>query len=147
MNWKALETQGRVDQHRTSKSELDGLRKAVARNLADASVVGLSDDGRFGVAYEAALLLAKMAVACAGYRVKGQGQHLTMFQAVVLAVGNSVQAQADYFDRCRRKRNVISYQYAGAVTGAEADDLLAKVRKFEGTVETWIAKYHPGLAQ
>ena len=50
----------------TSKQELDDLRNAVDRNLRDAAIPQLSADNRFGVAYEAALLLGKIAVACAG---------------------------------------------------------------------------------
>jgi hypothetical protein len=49
--------------------ELDGLRAVVARDLTDARVVGLSTDRQFATAYNAVLQLAKMAIACAGYRV------------------------------------------------------------------------------
>jgi hypothetical protein len=59
-----------VDRHTTSKQELDDLRSVVTRNLADAAITALSADNRFGLAYEAGLLLAKMAIAAAGYRVK-----------------------------------------------------------------------------
>lgn len=41
------------------------MRALVARDLADATVAGLSADRRFATAYNAALLATNMAIACA----------------------------------------------------------------------------------
>ena len=62
----------RVRPHTTSISELDDLRAVVARDLADASLDALSTDRRFATAYNAVLQIAKMVIACAGYRVAGE---------------------------------------------------------------------------
>ena len=59
MTWQELEAQDRVSRHKTSRGELDSLREAVARNLADAAIPSLSADNRFGLACEAALLVGK----------------------------------------------------------------------------------------
>jgi hypothetical protein len=50
-----------------------------------------------------------MAIACAGYRVVGQGHHQTSFEAAELAVGASVTNLVVYFELCRRKRNILDY--------------------------------------
>jgi hypothetical protein len=143
MTWKELLTANRVDNHTTSRQELDDLRRAVSRNLHDAAVPGLSADNKFGLAYEAGLLLAKMAVACAGYRVKGQGAHQTTFTSLKLAIGSSITETASYLDRCRRKRNEISYDTAGLVSDTEAEELLKEVKQFQINIESWIAEnYH-----
>src|SRR5436309_2184642 len=105
MTWRKLEAAGRVAPHRTSTRELADLREAAERNLRDAALPGLSVDNSFGVAYEAALLVSKMAIACAGYRVKGLGAHETTFIALELSLGSDVSTAARYFERCRRKRN------------------------------------------
>jgi hypothetical protein len=81
----------------------------VARDLKDARVVGLSTDRQFATAYNAVLQLAKMAIACAGYRVVGAGHHQTTFEAVELALGSSVATLASYFETCRRKRNILDF--------------------------------------
>ena len=84
------------------------MRALVARDLADARVPGLSADRRFATAYNGALQAANMAIACAGYRVTAKtGHHKVTVEAITLAVGSSVRAHADYFETCRRKRNVI----------------------------------------
>jgi hypothetical protein len=141
--WKQLLESRRVEAHETSKSELDDLRSAVARNVRDAAIVELSADNRFGLAYEAALLLAKMVLACAGYRVKGQGAHQTTFAALPLVLGPSISQTASYFDRCRRKRNEISYDMADVATDTEVKEILGKTQQLQQTVETWIANSHP----
>jgi len=120
----------------------------VARDLADASLVALSEDRRFATAYNAALQTAKMAIACAGYRVASvPGHHRLNFEAVKLAVGKSAASLADYFDACRRKRNEIDYTGAAIATRTEADELLLHARSFLALVENWILSTYPALKQ
>lgn len=148
MSWKRLLEAERVVRHKSSKKELDGLRAAVERNLKDAALEGLSADNRFGVAYEAALLIAKMAVHAAGYRVRAAlGAHRTAFEALALVLGREHRDRADYFELCRRKRNDLSYEAAGVVTQREADEILAETRRLVGVVEDWIRKNHPRWAR
>jgi len=146
MTWQELLAAGRVEPHVTSKQELDDLRGAIRRNLQDAALPGLSADNKFGLAYEAGLLLAKMAVACAGYRVKGQGAHQTTFVALRFLMDSAIAKTASYLDRCRRKRNEISYDTAGLASDTEAGELVAEMEEFRQAVERWIAKNHPHLA-
>ena len=146
MTWKELLAEKRVAAHTTSKQELDDLRSAVERNLRDAAIPELSADNRFGVAYEAALLLGKMVIACAGYRVKGQGAHQTTFAALKLALGAGISKTATYLERCRRKRNELSYDMAGVVTDTEATEILAQATALQDTVEQWIAQNHQHLS-
>lgn len=146
MTWRELQAANRVEPHRTSRQELDDLRSAVERNLRDAAIPQLSADNRFGLAYEAAMLLAKMAITCAGYRVKGQGAHQTTFIALKLTLGSSIAKTASYLDRCRRKRNELSYDAAGVATDTEAAEILTEAYSMQTTIEQWIAQEHPQLA-
>src|SRR3989304_3862422 len=87
MTWQELLKAKRVQRHKTSKHELDGLRAVVERDLKDASLAGLSEDRRFATAYNCVLQLAKMAIACAGYRVTARrGHHENTFVALGPAV-------------------------------------------------------------
>jgi len=96
-----------VHRHKTSKNELDKLRAVIRRDRADASLGGASADRRFATAYNAALQAAKMTIACAGDRVVGAGHHRISFDVVKFAIGKAADSYGDYFDRCRRQRNVI----------------------------------------
>jgi len=133
-----------VQRHKTSKKELDKLRAVIRRDLADASLDGASADRRFATAYNA-LQAAKMAIGCAGYRVVSAGHHRISFDVVKLAIGKAADPYSDYFDRCRRKRNVIDYDDAFVATETEAKEILEKAKEFAQIVEKWIVKNHPSL--
>jgi len=97
VTWAQLLANNEIKQHKTSKAELDKIRVAIHRDLADASLKGLSADRRFATAYNAALQATKMAIACAGYRVTaGGGPHRISFEAVSLAAGKAADGYADY---------------------------------------------------
>lgn len=135
-----------AQRHRTSKKELDDIRALVARDLADAAVSGLSADRRFATAYNAALLAANMAIACAGYRVTAKtGHHKISFDSIKLALGAGADKYADYFETCRRKRNVIDYTRSHVATDTEAEEIVAKATEFHEFVEAWIASKFPNL--
>jgi uncharacterized protein (UPF0332 family) len=118
----------------------------VARDLADATVAGLSADRRFATAYNAALLAANMAIACAGYRVTAKtGHHKISFESVTLALGTGAHKYADYFETCRRKRNVIDYTRSHVATETEAKEILEKAKEFYEFVEAWVDSKFPNL--
>jgi hypothetical protein len=147
MSWKKLLAEHKVHTHSTSKKELDALREVVARDLADARIKGLSADRRFATAYNAALQTAKMAIACAGYRLASTpGHHRLTFEAAHLALGPGAAKSLDYLEACRRKRNDIDYDHASVATETEAAEMLAQARRFLELVEQWIAAHHPKLA-
>src|ERR1700733_11212228 len=116
MTWQQLQNANRARKHQTSKHELDDFKTVIARYLHDAGISGLSADRSFATAYNATLQTAKMAIACAGYRVVGQGHHQVSFEAAELAAGTSVSQLVAYFELCRRKRNTLDYDVANVVS-------------------------------
>ena len=147
MTWQQLLAERKVQRHTTSRQELDDLRAVVERDLADAGLSALSPDRRFATAYNAALQTAKMAVACAGYRVASTpGHHRLHFEAARIALGPKAKRFLDYFDTCRRKRNVIDYDAAFVATDTEAEEILRETKAFTAFAEQWIQSTHPGLA-
>jgi uncharacterized protein (UPF0332 family) len=148
MSWKQLLAKGEVKAHQTSKQELDNIRALIARDLADAALTGLSADRRFATAYNAALQTAKIVIACSGYRVSARaGHHAVTFEAAHLAIGSEAASLTDYFDACRRKRNMIDYDNSSVATETEADELLRKADEFRTLVERWVATNHTHLSR
>lgn len=118
----------------------------IARDLKDAALPGLSADRRFATAYNAALQTAKMAIACAGYRVaSAPGHHRLHFEAARIALGPSAQRFLDFFEISRRKRNFIDYDYAFVATDAEAEEILTEAKAFTEFVGHWIETKYPSL--
>jgi hypothetical protein len=83
---------------------------------------------------------------CQGYRTKGSGHHSTTFEFLGITLGAGFEALADYFDRCRVKRNIADYVGAGSISETEAEDLLEEARAFAQTARAWIATNYPNLA-
>lgn len=145
MSLSALLASKRIERHLTSSNELAGLRKLIARDMADAAVPGLSADRRFATVYNAVLQLSKLALACAGYRVSTTlpGHHQTTFEAAGFLLGAAARRLTDYFETCRRKRNWIDYDSAEVTTESQAAELLERATQYQSLVEGWIAKNHP----
>jgi SAV_6107-like HEPN len=146
VTWTQLLANRDVQRHRASKNELDAMRALIARDLADAAIAALSADRRFATAYNAALQAANMAIGCAGYRVTSKtGHHKIAFDTIRLTLGAAAGKYADYFETCRRKRNVIDYTHSHVATETESKEILEKAAEFYELVEAWIAKNHAAL--
>lgn len=129
------------------RGELDDLRGIVERNLHNASLAGLTEDGRFVLAYTAVRALALMVVRAEGYRVTSRGgAHFNTFEALRAVSASILASRADYFDDCRRKRNEASYEVVH-VTQTEADELLLEAQAFREDLEHWLAEAKPRLAR
>lgn len=148
MSWELWLAKGEVKAHQTSKQELDNLRRLIARDLADASVMALSADRRFATAYNAALQSAVIPVACSGYRVSTRaGHHAITLEAAALVLGSSAVRYTDYLEVCRRKRNRIEYHHSSAATVTEAEELVLKAHEFHVLVEEWARQHAPYIQE
>jgi len=135
----------RIKAHTTSAHELANLRAVISREIKDADVTALSLDRKYACSYNAALQLAHMVIACAGYRTNSNkvGHHKTSFELVELIIGAPAAPLAAFFDICRQKRNKVDYDSAHLVTETEAAEIRTRVVEFQIVVEDWITKNHP----
>jgi hypothetical protein len=146
-SWQQWLAKGDVKAHQTSKQEIDNLRALITRDLADASVTALSADRRFATAYNAALQAATIAIACSGFRVSARaGHHKVTFEAAGIAIGIKAATLTDYFETCRRKRNVIDYMTSSVATDTEAEEIVEKANDFRSLIENWVRLYHSSLS-
>jgi hypothetical protein len=146
MTWEELLAQRRVAREPTDHQEIQNLMALVGRNLNDASIEQLSDDGRFERAYAAARALATMVVRACGYRVKRPGSHYHTFQALEVADPDTFGEFAAYFDSCRALRNTLSYESTNVVPKGDLEEILDAVPKFTQAVEDWLRAHHPELS-
>lgn len=137
---------GSIVQQPTSRAEIQELLRLAARSIGDANAAGLSPEGRFKLAYEAALQLSTIALRCAGYRTKGEGHHWTLFNALPDVMGPEVGELADYFQVCRGKRSAATYHASSAVSRDEADELFREVEEFDITIRRWTKDNYPQYA-
>ena len=144
MSLQQWASSGWLRPHQTSREEVRNLLAIADRDLADAGS-GISDDWRFGIAYNAALKLCTVLLYAAGYRPEKALAHYRTIQALPLILGESRKADADYLDACRTKRNTVEYDYVGGATAADADELIEFVRQLQPDVKGWLRQHRPEL--
>jgi len=130
--------------HQASVEEITDLFAVVDRDLVDAAVPRLSPDWRLGISYNAALQLATLALAAAGYRPDRERAHERAILSLRETVGVS-SATVDLLDAVRRKRNQSNYERAGTTSAAEAAELHNAVAELRREVVRWLKKNHRGL--
>ncbi len=135
---------GWLEPHVTSPQEIANLLAIVDRDLGDAGR-GISADWHFGIAYNAAMKLCTILVYAEGFRAVRTLQHYRTIQALPLILGPEHRADADYLDACRKKRNIVEYDYAGGASEDEASELTAYVLELKEKVLVWLRKNHPSL--
>ena len=111
MTWKELLEKRIVVRHKTAKTQIVEFRGFIRQNLRDASLKGAIVGKPFNIAYHAAILSAKVAVFCAGYRLKaGRGRYFA-FKTLKLAMGSSLKRKSvvQYFERCGKMRQQSVY--------------------------------------
>jgi len=138
---------GWLRSHETSPEEIANLFGIVDRDLADASG-GISPDWRFGIAYNAALKLCTILLYASGYRAERVLQHYRTIQAMPLILGSDRRADAEYLETCRKKRNIVEYDYVGGATDDEVDELISfvKDKELRSGVLDWLRENHPQLS-
>lgn len=145
MNFKRWLAEGRLRAHKTSKEDIHGLLEITQRDLDDASVQDLSTDRRFLIAYEGAMALATIPLYCEGYETYGKGHHWMTFRILPVVMGDEYSDLAEYFDQCRIKRNVGTYDRGGQISESEVNELIAEVKSFCDAVIDWLMRNHPSL--
>jgi len=144
MTLKQWESNGWLKSEPTSRKEIDNLRAIVDRDLRDATG-SVSPDWQFGIAYNAALKLCTILLRAEGFRPAHGLQHYRTIMAMPLILGDDRKEDANYLDSCRKKRNVVEYDYVGGASEDDAKELVRFADKFCQEVQTWLKKNHPEL--
>jgi hypothetical protein len=118
--------------------------KIVDRDLSDATQ-GISSDWRFGIAYNAALKLCTILLYVSGYRAERSLGHYRTIQAMPFILGAERKDDTEYLEACRKKRNIVEYDYVGGTTEDEADEVIGFVKSLRHDVVEWLKKNHPHL--
>ena len=144
MTLKQWINNGWLRRHKTSSEEIENLLMIIDRDLKDAKG-SISDDWRFGIAYNAALKLCTILLYAEGFKAERTLQHYRTIQALPLILGKERKTDAEYLDSCRAKRNIVEYDYVGGVTTNDADELIEFVKELKAEVLDWLNKNHPEL--
>ena len=82
-----------------------------------------------------------MIITASDYRVSAKtGHHALTFEIAGLILGERFQEYFDFFDVCRRKRNIVDYDLTDVASMSELKELIEKVREFRRIVYDWLEK-------
>lgn len=135
---------GWLIEHQTSHQELVNLLGMADRDLAQCRMPDLSPDWQLNIAYNAALQAATAALAASGYRAVREAHHYRVIQSLAFTIKADPRLIAQ-LDKFRKKRNIGSYEQAGAVSEQEAKEMFALARNLREEVEKWLRSNHPKL--
>ena len=143
-NWLQI---GHLNNHQATVAEVRSLLGIVDRELADAAVAGLSDDGRFTHAYEAALLLCKLALYARGFELakREKGHHSLWINSLEFTLGPAHKPTLIYLSKSSNLGHQSLYDHAGVVQKQDADDLLHTARQLRADVLNWLRSQHSAL--
>ena len=130
--------------HKTSRQEIWHLFRLADRDLADCRNSTLSADWQFNIAYNAALQCAKAALAAAGFRAAKDAHHFRVIQSLKFTLGTEDRI-IQKLDAFRKKRNISEYDYAGAITAVELDEMIVLAGNLRRSAEAWIVAEYPSL--
>ncbi len=126
-NWHNV---GKLKKHQTSKQEIGDIFNLITRDIQDASLEGLSANRKFNITYNAAFQAGLALLYCYGYKPATESHHYTTWTALRDILGKEQIRVIDYFDRCRKKRNIADYDRAGIVSNKEAEELFKETKSF-----------------
>jgi len=144
MSLQSWVSNGWLRAHQCSPQEIRELLAMVDRDLADAEG-DISNDWRFGIAYNAALKLCTILLHASGYRPEKTLQHYRTITALPLILGAQHQSDVDYLDTCRMKRNTVEYDRVGGATGEDVHELVEFTKGLRKEVLEWVRQNHPQL--
>lgn len=140
-NWLQI---GHLTNHQATVAEVRNLLSVLDRELADAGVLGLSDDGRFTHSYDAALLLCKLALHVSGFEVqkRAPGHHALWINSLEFTLGEKYKPTLIHLSKSSKLRHTTLYDQAGFVQKQDADDLLQAAQQLRADVLAWLYSQH-----
>lgn len=113
------------------QNEFDGMVSSAKRRLQDAQVEGLSEEGRFSLAYGAAHALSLAAMRWHGYR---SDNRYLVFQCLQHTV-NLDNAKWRVLDKCHNQRNLAEYEGHLEISPQLLSELISITKELVSLVE------------
>ena len=145
MSFESWLEEGRLKRHKAARQEIASLAALADRRLADSRAAGVSAEGRFMLAYHAALALATAALHAAGYRTSSNlpGHHAVTVASLEFTMRADPRVVST-LDAWRKKRHRTTYDGA-EVSEHELRELISLVEKLQVVFAAWLRAEHPEL--
>lgn len=136
----------RLRNHDTSRDEIEKLFAVYECDMADAKIGTLSADRRFATAYNAALMMARAALAASGYQTTGEGAHYLAIQSLAFTLRLDT-GTITKFNKFRQKRNITDYEMIGMISNQEVSEMIMLASQLHDDVLKWLKTGYPELVE
>jgi hypothetical protein len=98
-------------------------------------------------AYDAALLLCKLALHASGFEVqkRASGHHALWINSLEFTLGDTHKGTLIHLSKSAKLRHASLYDQAGVVQKQDANDLLDTARRLRADVLDWLRSQHASL--
>ena len=145
MTLQDWQNNGWLRPHQTDSKEISNLLAIVERDMADATSMDISDDWKFGIAYNAALKLCTIMLYAHGFRPENNQAHYRTLMSIELTIGQHRKEDAIYLNTCRAKRNTVEYDNIGGASRNEAIELIEFTTDLKKEVLKLLHEQYPEL--
>lgn len=133
-NLRNLMAAGKLRAHAPTPTELETHLREGKNGMADASLPGISDTGRFKNVYDAAHAFSLVAFKLLGYRPDDkQGHRQILFTALEHAVP-ATERDRGVFENANRTRNLLEYDGSFMMSELEMEALVRATRNLQEEV-------------
>jgi uncharacterized protein (UPF0332 family) len=142
MDYSELVDEGLVTQGRFARGQVEDSLRIARRDVATArSVMEISPEWAFNIAYNAMHQAGRAFMFHAGFRSLGAGHHATVIRFLEIGLGPDFGDELALLDRMRRKRNRATYDAVGTVSCNEAQEAISVAEAFVIDIERRVT--HP----
>lgn len=121
-------------------ANVERLLDAARRSLVDARLPGISNEGRFDMAYKSVMQASNAVLQANGYRTltSKPGHHQMMIQTLPMTIGLEPQRMI-ILDGLRKQRNLSDYS-GDPVSESMANEAVSHAERLFSDVDVWWAK-------
>ena len=138
--------EGKLQKHVTSREEVDRLFTVFERDIQDARAQNISVDRRFATAHNAALMVARAALAVSGYRTAGEANHYLTIHSLAYTIKTDDKTVI-LFNKLRKKRNITDYELTGMVSAQDVVDTIELAQTLRRAFNDWLNTSRPDLVK
>jgi hypothetical protein len=135
---------GWIRPHNSSRQEIADLLAVADRDLSASNTPDLVPDWQFNIVYNAALQLATLVLAAAGYQAERANHHFRVIHSLEFTLRLDPVTIAK-FDLFRKKRNVTDYERADTISTAEVEEMRQLAEALRSMVIDWLRSNRPDL--
>ncbi len=139
-----LKAAGKLREEKVGFIQTEGLLKDALKDIQEAkAVIKIGERAPFILAYQSMLKAGRALLLLYGFRPADGAQHKTVIQICEVILGQAFKSLAEQFERMRRKRNELTYEYGGLLSHSEVEAALQDAEAWIRAISNKVKEKNP----